>query len=447
MDTATEGVLYTDVLSKLKNTQYLLINFLEAPVLAFILAYFLKYYQEGAPYIFRENINVPAYIFMCVIVALFMGLTVSAEEIIRDRKILKREEFLNLSRGSYLFSKILVLLVISAIQTFSFVLIGNNLFEVKGMFTDYWLMLFTISCFGNMMGLNISTAFNSAVTIYILIPFLIIPQIILSGVMVKFEQLNPNVTTRTRVPFIGEIMASRWAFEALAVNQYKNNRYERNFFDVDKEISEIVYRKDFWMVMMNDKLDSLKKGLLKPGHEQLLTRELSEAVNRYPSVVAAAGKPGSNDAATRKFLGALKKHLMSAYKNASAKKDRIVKKLESENPEPGYLKQLKADHTNENLEDLVTTTSDFNFIIEDNNRFVRRFRPVLMDGPDDSFIRSQFFVSRKNIFGNYYSTWYVNLGVIWAMSALLMLTLYHNTLRKFLGFMEAVLSKKYFTRK
>ncbi|MBL0341796.1 MAG: ATP-binding cassette domain-containing protein [Bacteroidetes bacterium] len=156
-----------DVLSKLKNSQYLLINFLEAPVLAFILAYFLKYYKNGGEYIFRDNINIPAYIFMCIIVSLFMGLTVSAEEIIRDRKILKREEFLSLSRGSYLFSKILVLVLISAIQTFSFVLIGNSIFEVKGMFTDYWVMLFTVSCFGNLLGLNISASFNSAVTIYI----------------------------------------------------------------------------------------------------------------------------------------------------------------------------------------------------------------------------------------------------------------------------------------
>src|SRR6185436_19617131 len=123
-----------DVLSKIRNTQYLLINFLEAPVLAFILAYFLKYYADNGPYIFRENINLVAYIFMSVIVALFMGLTISAEEIIRDRKILKREEFLNLSRSSYLLSKISVMFIISAVQTFTFVLTGNLIFGIKDLF-------------------------------------------------------------------------------------------------------------------------------------------------------------------------------------------------------------------------------------------------------------------------------------------------------------------------
>ena len=38
--------------------------------------------------------NLPVYLFMAVIIDLFMGITVSAEEIIKDRKILKREAFL-----------------------------------------------------------------------------------------------------------------------------------------------------------------------------------------------------------------------------------------------------------------------------------------------------------------------------------------------------------------
>jgi len=52
-----------------------------------------------------------------IFLLLFIGLTVSAEEIIRDRKIQKRESFLNLSRGSYLWSKIAIMFVLSAIQT------------------------------------------------------------------------------------------------------------------------------------------------------------------------------------------------------------------------------------------------------------------------------------------------------------------------------------------
>ncbi|NJO92554.1 MAG: ABC transporter permease [Chloroflexia bacterium] len=104
--------LSRDVMAKFHNKQYLFINALEAPLLAFILAFFTKNftYTDGIPrYIFGENPNIPAFLFMAVIVALFLGLIVSAEEIFKDRKILKREKFLNLSRSSYLFSKIIIL--------------------------------------------------------------------------------------------------------------------------------------------------------------------------------------------------------------------------------------------------------------------------------------------------------------------------------------------------
>ena len=110
-----------DIQAKIHNRQYMIINLLEAPVLAFILAFIVRYYNEDDKfldeYVFSKNLNLPAYLFMSMIVALFMGLTVSAEEIIRDRKILKREAFLHLSRSSYIISKISILFILSAIQT------------------------------------------------------------------------------------------------------------------------------------------------------------------------------------------------------------------------------------------------------------------------------------------------------------------------------------------
>src|SRR5665811_1065117 len=78
-------------------------------------------------YIFRENENIPIYIFMALIVALFLGLIMSAEEIFRDRKILKREKFLHLSRSSYLLAKIVNIFGLSAIQSVVFILIANSI--------------------------------------------------------------------------------------------------------------------------------------------------------------------------------------------------------------------------------------------------------------------------------------------------------------------------------
>ena len=247
-----------DVHAKLHNTQYLVINLLEAPLLAFILAFIVRYYNpdggNGGEYIFSKNLNIPAYLFMSVIVALFMGLTVSAEEIIRDRKILKREKFLHLSRSSYILSKISILFTLSAIQTIMFVLVGNYILEIEGMFFQHWFILFTTSCFANLLGLNISSGFNSAVTIYILIPLLLIPQLILSGVVVKFDKLNPRIGNAETVPFVGDLMASRWAFEAAMVTQFKDNRFDREFFLYDQVMADADFKKIYLIPELRTKL-------------------------------------------------------------------------------------------------------------------------------------------------------------------------------------------------
>ena len=38
----------------------------------------------------------------------------------------------------------------------------------------------------------------------------------LSGAVVKFDKLNPSISATTHVPLTGELIASKWAFEALS---------------------------------------------------------------------------------------------------------------------------------------------------------------------------------------------------------------------------------------
>src|SRR5512133_1529369 len=271
-----------DVLSKISDVQYLLITLLEAPVLAFFLAFLIRYFDESAKnphYTLFNNSNLPIYIFMSVIVAIFMGLTVSAEEIIKDRKILKRESFLNLSWNSYLTSKVFVQFIISAIQALTFVIVGNGITGIKGMMFEYWLVLFTCWAGANMLGLVISDSFKTVVTIYILIPFLVIPQIILSGVMVKFEKLNPEISSPVDIPFYGELITARWGYEALAVKQFIYNDYERQFYPYDKAMSKAKFKKDYWVNTIKGKIESVQNDLAKGTRRKDFDSNLSVVYN------------------------------------------------------------------------------------------------------------------------------------------------------------------------
>lgn len=453
-----------DVLSKLTNTQYMLINLLEAPVLAFILAFLVRYYNTDTSnkigYIFRENENMPAYIFMAVIVALFIGLTVSAEEIIRDKKIRKREQFLNLSKGSYLVSKISIMFVLSAIQTATFILLGNSLLGLKGMWADYWLVLFTTSCFANMLGLNISATFNSAVTIYILIPFLIIPQLLLSGVIVKFDKLNPVVTLQNSVPIAGEIMTSRWAFEALAVNQFKNNKFEKIFYPYDKELRKADFKKNFWLSKLREKTgncytnledktkaESIKQDLV------LLQYEIAKEMKKMPEVrfnhlqsltYPEVSKRKDILDSVSHYLRKVNEHYIKKYNSANDKKDELIMSMNKDAAAKEAFIKMKDEYTNDALSDLVTNKSEFNKILEKDGKLYQRADPVYLD-PDD--FRAHFFAPRKLVFGKYFSTYSVNLIVVWLMSLLLAFTLYFDVFKRVLDLIEKAVSLVYFKKK
>ena len=453
-----------DVKAKLANTQYLVINLLEAPLLAFLLAFTVRYYHQDSThqdYIFFDNPNLPAYLFMAVIVALFMGLTVSAEEIIRDRKILKREAFLHLSRGSYLFSKITILFVLSAVQTLLFVLIGNFILGIHGMTLTYWLILFASSCFANILGLNISSAFNSAVTIYILIPVLLIPQLLLSGVVVKFDKLNPSLSNPTSVPVVGDLMASRWAFEALMVAQFKDNAYERQVYHFDKVMSQADYKMVYYLPALESKLDYVRlnyrsqQGNIRENVAaalELLRNELAEeasATNAPEDVKSkmAALAPSNYDSTTHRevhdFLRVLRKVYGNRHNNAQTRKDQTVQQLINDLGGREAFDQYRYRYQNQSITDLVTNTTDLIRIAETDNKLVQKIYPIYQDPDPNHFVdfKAQFYVPNKHFLNTNISTPWFNVLVIAGMICLGVVALYFDWLRKLLQAAERLTSR------
>ena len=454
--------LTRDVLSKLTNRQYMIINMLEAPVLAGILAFFVKFYHmEGGAgeYVFRENENIPQYLFMSVVVAIFIGLTVSAEEIIRDQKILKRESFLNLSRGSYLFSKISIMFVLSAIQTFLFVLVGNLILEIEGMTLAYWLILFSASCFANMLGLNISASFNSAKVIYILIPFLIIPQLLFSGVIVKFDKLIPTFASQSSVPFIGNIMASRWAYEGLAVTQFKDNAYESNFYVYEKAMKSYNWKKDFWIKNLRNKINSIKRDINGNTRSDQTTDRINLLATEFKKeqklisdldisfVDQLTEAQVSLEVLERadKTLDILFEYYKREYKVNEKEKEKLVTNMTSDSASRVHYNDLINDYKNESLEDFVTNKNDLNVIIEYEGELIQKNNPVYLDPHHAGLFDAHFYSPRKKVFGTYVDTFWANILVLWLMSITLVIMLYFDALRKFIesfGRIAELFSKK-----
>ena len=344
--------LHRNIKTKITNVQYLCITLLEAPLLALICALLTRYAPpEG--YTVMDNKNLVSYFFMAVIVATFTGMSGSAEEIIKDRALLKRESFLNLSYGSYIWSKIVYMAGVSLIQTLLFIVVGNAIMGIHGLFWTWWLILFVTAFLANLTGLLLSQCLSSVVAIYISIPLLLIPQILLCGLVVSFTDLTPKSTTGN-VPLIGDLIPSRWSYEALAVTSFTDNLYEEQFFEDDKEKYETQFYNVGFLNELQSQLETMKSEKergqeVKPEHLEVI-RENLHRVTDYCGMDPYQGDYGY--ASLKSYMAEAERILSKRSNQIALKGDAKVAAFIREYGKETLL-ELKRNHFNTKLEDCV----------------------------------------------------------------------------------------------
>ena len=413
--------LRRNIKTKITNVQYLCITLLEAPILALICAYLTRYAPQGE-YTVMNNKNLVSYFFMSVIVATFIGMSGSAEEIIKDRALLKRESFLNLSYGSYIWSKIVYMAGVALIQTFLYIIVGNTIMGLHGLFSTWWLILFATTFLAGLTGLLLSQCLNSVVAIYISIPLLLIPQILLCGLVVSFADLTPKSKTGN-VPIIGDLIPSRWSFEALAVTSFTDNRYERMFFHLDKEKYETQFYNVGYLYEIQSQLETLKdeqkKGKdINPNHMQVIHTNL-------PIVTEYCGmKPYQGDSSYTSLYDYMKeaeKILSKRSNQATLKVDALtadfIRKYGKET-----LLDLKRDNFNLKLEDFVVSGGHRRLLDVIDDVIVPRTGPVYLT-PRNKMGRAPFYSSEKIIGPYHIKTLRYNMTILLLMSIIVTILL------------------------
>ncbi|MDQ2660169.1 MAG: ATP-binding cassette domain-containing protein, partial [Verrucomicrobiota bacterium] len=244
-------------MSKLRNGGNLVITIGVAPVLALLIATLLRYSDSGV-YDFASAYHIPTFLFLGLIVAMFLGLTNSADDIIGDRAVLQRERNLNVRLTYYVLSKVLSLGIFALVQCLLFVLIGNWILAIRGMFWIDLAIMFMTAMGGVALGLVVSSLVSDAKTAANIVPLILIPQIIMGGALIKYEDMNRNLglvytfsrwfaehpdeeenkkmESKLKVPFVCQFIAMRWSYEELVVAQAKLNPLTRRQELVNAEI-------------------------------------------------------------------------------------------------------------------------------------------------------------------------------------------------------------------
>ena len=412
--------LRRNIKTKITNIQYLCIALLEAPILAVICAMLTRYAPpEG--YTVMDNKNLVSYFFMAVIVATFIGMSGSAEEIFKDRALLKREKFLQLSYGSYIWSKIIFMAGVSLIQTFLFILIGNTIMGL-GLFGIWWLILFATAFLANLTGLILSQCLSSIVSIYISIPILLIPQILLCGLVVSFSDLTPKSTTGN-VPLIGEVIPSRWSYEALAVTSFTDNDYEKPFFELDKARQEnqiynlgFLYELQSQLETMNDEKIHGKE--VDPSHLSIINTNL-------PLLSEFCGMaPYTGDGSYQSLYDYMKeaeKILAKRGNDYTLKKDAMIASTIKKQGKEAFL-EVKKNNFNIKLEEFVTGADQPRMVEVVDDYLVPRSGIIYLT-PHNKLGRAPFYSSEKILGSWHIKTLWFNLGVILLMSIIAIILL------------------------
>ena len=406
--------LHRNIKTKITNVQYLSITLSIAPLLAVICA-LLTRFSPPEGYSVMNNKNLVSYFFMAVIVATFTGMSGSAEEIIKDRALLKRERFLNLSYGSYIWSKIIYMAGVSLVQTLLFIVVGNTIMGLHGLFFTWWLILFLTALLASLTGLLLSQCLNSVVAIYICIPLLLIPQILLCGLVVSFSDLTPKSTTGN-VPLIGDVIPSRWSFEALAVTSFTDNAYEKNFFLSDKEKYETQYYNIGVLYELQSQLETMKSEQqtgkeVNPEHLEVIKTNL-QLLTSYCKMDAYEGDWSYSS--LYDYMKEAENLLTERSNRITLLADKQTARFVKENGKDVLL-QLKRDNYNLQLEDCVIGMENQRMLDVIDNHIVARTGLVFLT-PLSHNGRAPFYSSEKIIGDWHIKTIWFNLSILLLMS-------------------------------
>lgn len=254
-------------LSKFRNRGTIYSTFLEAPVLAALVAITLRASPEGG-YQFSSALHIPAYLFLSATVAMFLGLTNSATEVLRDRPLLRRERNCQPGAGSYVIAKFFALGIVATIQCLTYLLVGNYFLEIDGMLTYLWLWMTLTAWTGTGMALVVSSIVKSERAALTAVPLLLVPQMLLAGALVPFREMNhglfedtKEVRDRGGVPVPASIMPLRYSYEAMIVAQATRNPFESERLRLQRRIDRARSSEVPMTIEQAERFELVKEGL------------------------------------------------------------------------------------------------------------------------------------------------------------------------------------------
>jgi len=162
-----------------------------------------------AQFVWNQNGNAPMFVFGCA--AVWFGMINAVRELVKERTIWRREELAGANAAAYLVSKIFVLGTLAAFQAISSLVVLNMTLGIPSSspigspFMGIALTLWLANLSGMALGLLVSAVAPSSDRAMSLVPYLLITQLVLCGVLFPLGAVTP----------LSWLIPARWAVSAL----------------------------------------------------------------------------------------------------------------------------------------------------------------------------------------------------------------------------------------
>ncbi|MBN1952260.1 MAG: ATP-binding cassette domain-containing protein [Bacteroidales bacterium] len=416
--------------TKLSRTRELLLTLFSAPLLALFFALTMRG-DSSAGYSFSMNPNIPVFFFLSFLFAVFFGLVLSAKEIFRERRIIQKQTYLNISKFSYINSKITYLFILAALQSFFFTGITHLLLQIRGMLLVHWLIFFSCQSFGLLFGLLLSESHRTLESIYSRsIPLILIVLLLFGGGMIEYSKLSKQ---KEYSPLIGELMVSKGAWEAMMVYQATRNDYAKEFYPYDKRISEGRINSNYTIPLIMDQIEYCRRSFSEnPDSAGMILESVRNRLITFRDKYDLFPYENIDSLTTASFSSAIAEDLLeyleytglqlkNYYKEVLQQKEEHERQLTNSRGKE-YIRNLKNRYTNAYVMHAVCNAS-FGQVLETSFLPPVQLIDQIYQDPKSKLGRTLLFVPKKNVNGQLIDTLEFNLSIIWLFNFLLYILL------------------------
>ena len=245
-------------------------------------------------------------------------------------------------------------------------------------------------------------------------------------------------------------MTTRWAYEAIAVEQFRSNKYMKPYFETDMMISRYDWQSAYLVNELKRKSNEAVYTAGKAEYEDIYRNSLEKLRTHIGELSAETGldpaqamrvinrEPFTQDASyiVNDYLDSLYKNIRRKYIYQTNVKDSITRVLVAKMGKEELLK-LRTETYNNDLAEIVLNRTVQKKFYETEHRIIQKADPVLMM-PDSRIGRAHFYAPYKMLGKLRIGTLWFNMSVIWFLNTILFVTLYLNVLKLLLNLLERI---------